>query len=169
MENASKLCYTLTYKTKADGQEERILGILLFYSYDFRPLLLCVYEFLSSFLPFLFYLVLATQLQKKKGMYLSPFSYALIFVFMFYIYGVYHFTSAGTLYEGLRYKFKLRNNLNFFLEKPTHAESLQNAPILLVHPAGCRPSAWQWKAAVPQCPPHPSLAGVVLFSSHWSQ
>ena len=85
----------------------------IFYSYDFRPSLLYIYEFLSSFIPFLIILMLSKQIQKKKGIYLSPISFVLILVFMFYIYGVYHFTDAGTLYEGLRYKFKLRNNLNF--------------------------------------------------------
>lgn len=68
-------------------------------------LIFYVYEFLSAFLPFLICLIIW---QKKKQIGLSKISYAMIFVFVIYITGVYHVTGAGTLYDGLRYQLEMQ-------------------------------------------------------------
>ena len=61
-------------------------------------LLFLGYEFLSSFLPFLLFLFL--RLRRKS---IPPRARPRLLIFAVYIIGVYHFTGAGTLYEGLRF------------------------------------------------------------------
>ena len=74
-------------------------------------LLFCGYEVLSSFLPFLLVLLFLARFYQKRG--LSAVSCAGILLFTAYIAAVYHFTGAGTLYEGLRYQTDLPEHINF--------------------------------------------------------
>lgn len=70
------------------------------------------YEFLSEFLPFFLLFVTWKHFRKKSGLTNKKLSDFLLLLFVIYIMGVYHFTGAGTLYEGLRNRWELRNNLN---------------------------------------------------------
>ena len=79
-----------------------------------KELFLYGYEFLASFMPFLMAFALCVYLNKKKGVVISKAAIRTIVVFTVYILAVYHFTSAGTFYEGLRYQLKIQNDqLNF--------------------------------------------------------
>ena len=70
------------------------------------------YEFLSEFLPFFLLFVTWKHFRKKSGLTNKKLSDFLLLLFVIYIMGVYHFTGAGTLYEGLRNQWEFRNNLN---------------------------------------------------------
>ena len=61
------------------------------------------YEFLSAFLPFLLFCFLFLHRLRKRNRSLTAHSRFFVLVFAVYIIGVYHFTGAGTLYEGLRF------------------------------------------------------------------
>ena len=68
-------------------------------------LLFCGYEFASAFVPGLIaFLVMLNKWGKRDG-WKNVSSIALTVVLIIYITGVYHFTGAGTLYEGMRYGF----------------------------------------------------------------
>lgn len=71
-------------------------------------LLFLGYELLSALLPFLLSCCLFARLTRP----LPAHTWALVLVFALYITGVYHFTGAGTLYEGLRYRLPLREQWN---------------------------------------------------------
>lgn len=72
------------------------------------------YEVLSSLIPFLIVLVLFRNAQKKKGISYTRYSFIAIVVFAVYVVGVYYFTGAGTIYDGLMYKLELRQvQINF--------------------------------------------------------
>ena len=68
------------------------------------------YEILSALIPFLIVLVLFRSTQKKKGVSYTRYSFITIVVFAVYIVGVYHFTGAGTIYDGLMYQFEWRKD-----------------------------------------------------------
>lgn len=66
------------------------------------------YEALSGFVPFLVVFMIARTIQKRKGVSFSRRHFFAILVFSLYIIGVYYFTGAGTIYDGLMYKLELR-------------------------------------------------------------
>ena len=66
------------------------------------------YEILSAVIPFLIVLVLFRNTQKKKGVSYTGYSFIAMVVFAVYLVGVYHFTGAGTIYDGLMYRFEWR-------------------------------------------------------------
>lgn len=70
------------------------------------------YAFLSSFLPFLLSFFLFIRLNRKRGQRVSPDFCFFVWVFAVYIIGVYHFTGAGTLHEGMRFLPPPRISLN---------------------------------------------------------
>lgn len=68
------------------------------------------YEILSALAPFIFVLVLFRNTQNKKGIFYTQYSLIALLVFAVYLVGVYHFTSTGTIYDGLRYQFEWRQD-----------------------------------------------------------
>lgn len=68
------------------------------------------YEILSALIPFLIVLVLLRSKQKKKGVSYTRYSFIAMIVFAVYLVGVYHFTGAGTIYDGLMYQFEWRQD-----------------------------------------------------------
>ena len=68
------------------------------------------YEILSALIPFLIVLVLLRSKQKKKGVSYTRNSFIAMIVFPVYLVGVYHFTGAGTIYDGLMYQFEWRQD-----------------------------------------------------------
>ena len=68
------------------------------------------YEILSALIPFLIVLVLFRNAQKKKGISYTRYSIIASVVFATYLVGVYHFTSAGTIYDGMMYKLEWRQD-----------------------------------------------------------
>lgn len=70
------------------------------------------YEILSSLLPLFVALMIFRVAQKKKGITFSKGNLLMIVVFSIYVYGVYHFTGAGTIYDGIRYQFELPYQIN---------------------------------------------------------
>lgn len=79
------------------------------HSPGFDALLFWAYEFLAAFLPFLAFFCFRIRKQENRP---SPFSRVSVLVFVFYIIALYHFTGAGTLYDGMRYRFSLPDQLN---------------------------------------------------------
>lgn len=71
------------------------------------------YEALSSFLPFLLSFLFLARCYQKRGRGLSAISCVGILLFTTYVAAVYHFTGAGTLYEGMRYQIELPEHVNF--------------------------------------------------------
>ena len=76
-----------------------------------KELLFYGYEFLSEFIPFLIVLAVFIYSRKKKGLDISKSSCVMLVIFSIYIIGVYHFTSTGTLYNGLIYQLEMRKDL----------------------------------------------------------
>lgn len=76
---------------------------------DFDRLLFLTCEFLSSFLSFLLFAPLFTRPDRRS---LPARSGLLLLVFVAYIIGVFHFTGAGTLYEGMRFLPSFRPAVN---------------------------------------------------------
>ena len=68
------------------------------------------YEILSALIPFLIVLVLFRNTEKKKGVSYTRYSFIAMVVFAVYMVGVYHFTGAGTIYDGLMYQFEWRQD-----------------------------------------------------------
>lgn len=103
------------------------------------------YEFLTGVLPFLLALILFCHIHKRRNLTVSKYYYVLLAVFAFYIMGVFHFTGAGTLYEGLIYQFEMKNSqINFipFSRGIDFAGYLLN--ILLFIPLGVLvPAIWK--------------------------
>lgn len=72
------------------------------------------YELVSAFIPFLIVFMLFRNIHKKKETVFPKSYYAVFLTFALYIIGVYHFTGAGTLYDGLTYQLELKQDqLNF--------------------------------------------------------
>lgn len=69
------------------------------------------YEFLSAFIPFLIVLTLFIYFRKKKGIDISKIYCTMLVIFSIYIISVYHFTGAGTIYNGLTYQLEVRKDL----------------------------------------------------------
>ena len=63
------------------------------------------YEFASAFVPGLIVFLVMLNKRGKRDSWKNISSIALSVVLIVYIIGVYHFTGAGTLYEGMRYGF----------------------------------------------------------------
>ena len=76
-----------------------------------KELLFYGYEFLSEFIPFLIVLAVFIYSRKKKGLDISKSSCVMLVIFSIYIIGVYHFTSTGTIYNGLTYQLEVRKDL----------------------------------------------------------
>lgn len=68
------------------------------------------YEILSALIPFLVVLVIFRSTQKKKGIFHTQYSFLAMILFSVYMVGVYHFTGAGTIYDGLMYQFEWRQD-----------------------------------------------------------
>lgn len=68
------------------------------------------YEFFSSLIPFLIILLLYRNVQKKNGISFNWHSIIALITLAVYIVAVFHFTGAGTLYDGLIYKLELRQD-----------------------------------------------------------
>lgn len=66
------------------------------------------YEILSAMIPFLIVLVLFRYIQKKKGVLYTRYSFVAVITMALYMVGVYHFTGAGTFYDGLTYQLEWR-------------------------------------------------------------
>lgn len=100
-------------------------------------LIFYVYEFLTAFIPFFMTFILLNYLHKKRGMHSSGIQCAVIIIFAGYMIAVYHFTGAGTLYNGMTYQLELRKeqiNLIPFSNEIDAAAYLLN--ILLFIPLG---------------------------------
>lgn len=100
-------------------------------------LIITVYEFSVSFIPFIITMIFFHYLRKKHDIYVSNAYYAVTIVFAFYIISVFHFTGAGTLYDGLLYKLEIKQGqLNFvsFSQSIDIVAYLQN--VLLFMPFG---------------------------------
>ena len=68
------------------------------------------YEISSALIPLLIVLVLFRNTQKKKGVSYTQYSFIEMVVFAVYLVGVYHFSGAGTIYDGLMYQFEWRQD-----------------------------------------------------------
>ncbi len=68
------------------------------------------YEALAALLPFLIVFILFRNAQKQKGVSYSRYHFIAMIVFAVYVVGVYHFTGAGTIYDGLMYQLELRQD-----------------------------------------------------------
>lgn len=66
------------------------------------------YEFISAFIPFFIVFMLIRNNHTKKKLLFPKTYYATIIIFALYIIGVYHFTGAGTLYNGLTYQLEMQ-------------------------------------------------------------
>ena len=69
------------------------------------------YELLTALGPFLVLLVPLVSFYRKRNIRITRTACVLIVVFAVYVIGVYHFTGAGTLYEGLRFRLDTGHNL----------------------------------------------------------
>lgn len=68
------------------------------------------YEILAALAPFLMVFMLFRNVQKKKGISYSRYHFIAMIAFSVYVAGVYHFTGAGTIYDGLMYQLKLKQD-----------------------------------------------------------
>lgn len=68
-------------------------------------LIFCGYEFASAFVPGLIVFLVMLNKRGKRDGWNNIRAIALSVVLIVYITGIYHFTGAGTLYEGMRYGF----------------------------------------------------------------
>jgi len=73
-------------------------------------LLFLGYESLSGFISFLLVLLVIRKIQKRKGVPISSYHYFSLLVFSLYVIGVFYFTDAGTIYDGMMYKLELPQN-----------------------------------------------------------
>lgn len=71
-------------------------------------LIFLLYEILVSILPFMLVFSIIRKKQIQNGCSISRFHDLSVIVFSFYIVGVYHYTGAGTIYDGLMYQLELR-------------------------------------------------------------
>ena len=72
------------------------------------------YEILSAFLPVLVIFLIVRHHNVQKDVPYTNSHFFAVIVFSLYIVGVYHFTGAGTIYDGLLYGFTFRQDqLNF--------------------------------------------------------
>ena len=105
-------------------------------------LLFYVYELLSALVPFLLLFVPVVVWYRRRGIEIAGTACVLIVLFAVYMTGVYHFTGAGTLYEGLRYRLDTGHNLLPFSHTIDSVGYLLN--VLLFVPLGLLvPLIWE--------------------------
>lgn len=77
-------------------------------------ILMLAYELIVSLVPcLLFFLILHTQ-QRKKGRSFNGYQIAAVLSFFIYVAAVFHFTGAGTIFDGFRYGLEIKaEQLNF--------------------------------------------------------
>jgi glycopeptide antibiotics resistance protein len=99
-------------------------------------LLFVGYEFLTTFVPFIVTFFIFNNMNKRKDILTSRIHCGITIAFAIYIISVFYFTGAGTLYDILYYRFKIKQQLNLipFSNKIDIVECLQN--ILLFIPFG---------------------------------
>lgn len=99
-------------------------------------LLFIGYEFLAGFVPFIVTFLIFNNMNKRKGVLKSRIHCGITIAFAIYIISVFYFTGTGTLYDILRYRFEIKQKLNFipFSNEIYIVEYLQN--ILLFIPFG---------------------------------
>ena len=66
------------------------------------------YEMLVSLISFLVFFLIFRKKQKQRGVIYSRYHVLAAVVFAVYVVGVYHFTGAGTIYDGFRYQLVWR-------------------------------------------------------------
>jgi len=72
------------------------------------------YEILVALLPCLAVLWIFRKKQMQKGVIYARYHVLAVIIFAVYVVGVYHFTGAGTIYDGFRYQLEWRKEqLNF--------------------------------------------------------
>ena len=73
-----------------------------------EQILFLIYEFLSAFLPFfLIYMIRRVRIKQKRDD-------LILMIFLTYVVAVFHVTGAGTLYDGMSYRWEIRpDQLNF--------------------------------------------------------
>ncbi|WP_312092061.1 VanZ family protein [Aminipila sp.] len=72
------------------------------------------YEVLTVLIPFLITFVILNLLYKKKEVVKSHGHFFLVFIFAVYIFGVFHFTGAGTIFDVKLYGLEIKaGQLNF--------------------------------------------------------
>lgn len=77
-------------------------------------LIITAYEFSTSFIPFIIIMIFLNYQHKKQEICVSKMYCGIMTVFAIYIIAVFHFTSAGTLYDALLYKLERKQGqLNF--------------------------------------------------------
>ncbi len=77
-------------------------------------LIITVYEFSASFIPFMITMIFLHYKHKKQEIHISKVYYGIAAVFSIYIIAVFHFTGTGTLYDGFLYELELKQEqLNF--------------------------------------------------------
>ena len=103
------------------------------------------YEILSAFLPVLVVFLIVRHHNVQKDVPYTNSHFLAVIVFSLYIVGVYHFTGAGTIYDGLLYGFTVRQNqLNFIPFSHTIDIVAYLLNILLFIPLGLlAPLFWQ--------------------------
>ncbi|MFA6282409.1 MAG: VanZ family protein [Candidatus Omnitrophota bacterium] len=68
-----------------------------------EDLLLNIYEFLSVIIPFLIVFGIFKVIYKRKRIEMTRGHFGLLFIFAVYIFGVFYFTGAGTIFDAWRY------------------------------------------------------------------
>lgn len=103
------------------------------------------YEILSAFLPVLVVFLIVRHHNVQKDVPYTNSHFLAVIVFSLYIVGVYHFTGAGTIYDGLLYGFTVRQDqLNFIPFSHTIDIVAYLLNILLFIPLGLlAPLFWQ--------------------------
>lgn len=103
------------------------------------------YEILSAFLPVLVVFLIIRHHNVQKDVPYTNSHFLAVIVFSLYIVGVYHFTGAGTIYDGLLYGFTVRQDqLNFIPFSHTIDIVAYLLNILLFIPLGLlAPLFWQ--------------------------
>lgn len=103
------------------------------------------YEILVALLPCLAVFLIFRKKQMQKGVIYARYHVLAVIIFAVYVVGVYHFTGAGTIYDGFRYQLELRKEqLNFvpFANEIDIVAYFLN--VLLFIPLGLlAPAVWQ--------------------------
>lgn len=68
------------------------------------------YEMFAAFVPFLIAFAILRSIQQTKGISFSRVHCGMIIAFFIYVVGVYHFTGAGTIYDGFLYQLELKQD-----------------------------------------------------------
>ena len=79
-----------------------------------KDLILKGYEVLTVIIPFLITFVILKSLYKKKEMKITYRHFLLVLIFAIYLYGVFYFTAAGTIFDAKLYGLNINaEQLNF--------------------------------------------------------